>query len=43
MTWLPSPRKKVWESQGWRGSWRRQEEGCKVGREGGESFGDAET
>jgi len=42
MAWLPSHRKEVLESRGWRGKWRRQEEGWKVGSEDGESFGDAE-
>lgn len=42
MAWPPSHRKEVWESRGWRGRWRRQGEGWKVGSEGGEGFRDAE-
>lgn len=33
MAWLPSRRKEVWESRGWRGRWRRQ--GERGGRWGG--------
>lgn len=42
MAWLSSHRKEVWESRGWRGRWRRQGEGWKVGKKCRESFGGAE-